>query len=193
MTMATVRWNAFRHFRSTHYVSERQMNLSRLLILVWAILGVGHAEADWIVVGAAYQCSAKAGTFSLEGTMDTSSPEDPGTIRARPGFTNLSKPETVINCRIGGSHVRARVSLYPPLDHGMCNGIGSVSLNLLTVDGKKIFDRPELFNSGCFNDPVLFTVKVQVRTSGISVKSCRGKWNWGVAYADSKCEEAVVR
>ena len=155
----------------------------------WAVI----AQADWIVVGAAYQCNKNDKTFSLHGTIDTSSPEDPGTIRTKPGFTELNEPTNTIKCSIGKTEIVATVRIVSPQAQGMCMGIGFVDLQLLKINDRKVFEYPETFNSGCFFEPVLFSIDVDATHTPPKVKLCRGKWDWGVGYADAKCEEKVFR
>lgn len=162
------------------------------LICLFTVFYSSQASADWVVVGVAYQCNKESNTFSLQGTMDTSSPEDPGTIPPLSGFTVLSKSSNTISCSIGKVHVVAKIDVVEPQDRGMCMGIGFVSLQFLTINGQKVFQNPVMFNSGCFNDPVLFDLKITSKGDIPIMTACRGKWDWGVGYKDHECEETPV-
>jgi hypothetical protein len=72
-------------------------------------------------------------------------------------------------------------------------GVGFVDLQLFKINGHKVFENPEVFNSGCFFEPVLFSIDVYAGQSPAKVKLCRGTWNWGKGYADAKCETKVFR
>ena len=162
--------------------------MSRLFSgLVLSLLTVApSARADWVVLGAAYKCVAGS-SFELRATVDTSSPEDPGTVRPAPGFTALKQDvPSHISCVAGAAKVEAALRVWSPQAAGMCAGSGGVSIESLLVNGKPVLTLGEAFNMSCAGEPAVVSVRVQ----GGRVKVCRGEWDWGKGYHTVKCGDA---
>jgi hypothetical protein len=164
-----------------------------ILLICGASFPLVLAQADWIAVGAAYQCNQSGNTFSLYGTVDTSSPDDAGAIKVRPGFTELKNPANRVQCVIGKTDIELTVNIIPPQPRGTCMGSGLVDLEELKINGVRVFNFRESFNSGCLTEPVLFSIEVDADQILPKLKLCRGKWQWGVGYTDVNCEEKIFR
>lgn len=155
------------------------------VLLVVAALASSGANADWADPGAVYLCDQKAKAFIIQSTMDTSSPEDPGTVVARPDYKHI---EGSIRCRIGNTKIKAVVEVYGPRPTGMCAGYTHTLIRSLVVNDKKIFEYPTSFNSACFSDPELYEVRITEINGKPIVKVCYATWDWGVGYKETKCD-----
>ncbi len=156
-----------------------------LLIAFWNT----PANADWIDPGISYKCNISEKVFALEAVMKTSAPEDKGTILITPGFTMLTQPDQSISCTVGITPVTVNISRTPGSSKGMCAAFGFIHLNSLKIDGNEILKHRELFNSGCFSEPVLFRAETRDINGKIIVKLCKGKWDWGIGYHEIECSE----
>jgi len=150
------------------------------------------AYADWIDPGVSYKCDPKNGTFELRALMDTSSGP---AVALEPGFTQLPVRRNVLSCKLTKANIKAVVWASPGSATGTCAAFGTIQVNLI-VNGHR-FVANELFNSGCFFDPVLYRVKVTApgNTSNPKVVICKGTWDWdkNFHYENGKCSDAVGR
>ena len=168
---------------------------ARIKSCLWPVLALclfavaSSARADWTVLGAAYKC--KAGElFELRATVDTSSPDDPGTVRPGPGFTALKQDEpSRLVCVVGRNKVEAVVHVWSPRAKGTCAGSGDVSIESLLVNGKPILHTDEPFNMACPSGSAIVSVRVQ----GSSLRVCRGEWDWGKGYRSVKCNDSKTK
>jgi len=119
--------------------------------------------------------------------METSSPDDPGTVKAPHGFATLSANRS-IQCTIGGTKISAKFEVRPPEATGTCGGITQISLMSLRVNGKRVFDNPVLFNHYCLEDQALHSIDIKPKGSGARVRICRAEWGWGSGYHNVQCE-----
>jgi len=150
--------------------------------LPWSI-----AQADWADPGLAYQCARAKHQFSVASVMNTSSPEDPGTVKAPPGFVLLPDSK-LVQCNLGASQVHAIFRVRAPQATGMCAGITQISIESLTVGGKSLFDAPELFNHYCIDEEALHSIEVRVSKGTTHINVCYAQWNWGIGYHNKRCE-----
>jgi hypothetical protein len=160
------------------------------VFIVVAALASGSAQADWTDPGAVYLCDQKAKAFTIQSTMDTSSPEDSGTVVSRPGYKHI---EGSISCRIEGAQIETTVEVYPPRPTGMCGGITHTLIRSLVVNGKKVFDHPTSFNTPCTLEPVLYEIRITAPNGSPIVKACYATWDWGVGYKETKCDDIQPR
>jgi len=164
---------------------------ARLLVSCFLLLSL-HARADWIVVGAAYKCEPGR-AFALEATMDTSSPNDPGTVRAKSGFTELKPDRTsILKCTVGQAEVRSKIRVTSPRAQGMCAGSGDVSIEQLQINGQRVLAEQEPFNIACVEGPAIISIRVRASESLTEVEVCRGEWAWGIGYENIQCEAKRV-
>lgn len=168
---------------------------ARIKSCLWPVLALclfavaSSARADWSVLGAAYKCKAGE-SFELRATVDTSSPNDPGTVRPGPGFTALKQDEpSRLFCVAGRNQVEAIVHVWSPRAKGTCAGSGDVSIESLLVDGRRILNADEPFNRACPSGPAIVSVRVQ----GASLRVCRGEWDWGKGYQRVKCIDSKTQ
>lgn len=150
-------------------------------------LASAQAFADWADPGAAYLCDRGRHVFSVVSVMDTSSPEDPGTVIAPAGYTTLSESRSV-QCTINGKKVSAVFNVRSPQETGMCGGITQTSLMSLRVNGMRVFELPVLFNHYCIENQALHSIEIKPEGSGARVKICHADWDWGVGYHNVQCE-----
>ena len=145
------------------------------------------ARADWVVQGAAYRCDHRAGVFSIEAITNTSSPEDPGAVRAKPGFVELQPDKTTnIRCTLGRNAIQAKVRVLGPRERGMCAGSGSAYVYSLGLNGRAVLQQSEQLGTGCPSGPGLIAIRIHTGESP-TVEFCRGDWEWGVGYKDIEC------
>jgi hypothetical protein len=164
------------------------MMLRQFISLILLFLSA-QAFADWVDPGAVYRCNARAQSFSIASVMDTSSPEDPGTVSAPAGFSVVAGNRSV-KCSLRRTKVIAQFSVRPPQATGMCGGITQISLQSLRVNGKKVFETPVLFNHYCFDDEAIHSIDITEANGLAHVQICYAGWDWGVGYHDVRC---VVR
>ena len=163
-------------------------NLFALVAVCFPLL----AFADWIDPGVSYRCDPKNGSFELRALMDTSSGP---AVALEPGFKKLPVRRKVLSCKITNVRVKAVVWVSPGSATGTCAAFGTIQVNL-TVNGQQVVAN-ELFNSGCFFDPVLYAAKVKAsaNTSNPEVVLCKGTWDWddNFRYENGKCSVTVER
>jgi hypothetical protein len=145
-----------------------------------------QAHADWTDPGAAYRCDNRAQLFSIVSVMETSSPEDAGTVSAPEGFSMVSGGSSV-KCSLRHAKVVAGFSVRPPQPTGMCGGITLVSLQTLSVNGREIFEAPTLLNHYCLEDEALNSIRITESNGVVRINICYAKWDWGVGYHDARC------
>jgi hypothetical protein len=156
-------------------------------VAILSLVLATSARADWVVQGAAYKCDHRAGVFSIEAITDTSSPEDPGTVRAKPGFVELQPDKTRnIRCTLGRTAIQAKVQVVGPRERGMCSGSGSAYVHSLGLDGRAVLQQSEQLGTGCPSGPGLIAIRIHTGESP-TVEFCRGDWEWGVGYKDIEC------
>lgn len=170
-------------------ITVRAIMLRVFLAAVIVLISV-PAFADWIDPGAAYYCDTKKGLFVLAAVMDT---DNEGVIPIEKGFVPLSKDSssTDILCKIPGATISANFVIIPPSERGMCSAYNHLDLRYLRANKMSLFG-PELFNSSCFLSPVLYRIEITKVKDKISIRSCRGTFDWTKAYnVDGKCELKV--
>lgn len=145
-----------------------------------------QAFADWIEPGAAYRCNARARSFSITSVMETSSPEDPGTVSAPTGFLIVALGRSV-TCSLGHTKVTAKFSVRAPQATGMCGGITQITLQFLRVNGKNVFETPVLFNHYCLDDEALHSIEFKEANGVARAQICYAGWDWGVGYHNVRC------
>ncbi len=155
--------------------------------LAFCVLAIApSARADWVVLGAAYQC-VPGESFELRATVDTSSPEDLGTVQRPPGFIALKQDQpSRLRCAIGEIKVEALIQVWGPKATGVCAGSGDVAVESLLVNGKSPLEADESFGMSCTGGPAITSVRVQ----GGHVRVCRGEWDWGKGFHSVKCSSA---
>jgi uncharacterized protein YecT (DUF1311 family) len=153
----------------------------------------GAALADWIDPGIAYRCDEQRGEFSAMAIMETSSPELNGEVRARAGYTVLSKKEetTELSCRLNGSVVSLVVWRIAPRESGRCAAFNHFNIKRLQVNGVTLVEH-EMFNGGCHSDPTLYEFSVRVQGESVLFKTCRGVWSWDAGYSNGTCKEDAI-
>lgn len=147
------------------------------------------ASADWILLGAAYRCVAGQ-SFTIDAVMETSSPNDPGTVLPKPGFTKAKVDQTArVRCRVGKAIVDASIRVTGPRAQGAGAGSGDVSIDVLTANGQKVLVEPETFNLAHASGPAITSITIYRENLSTLVEICRGQWDWGVGYGDVRCEK----
>jgi hypothetical protein len=147
------------------------------------------AWADWANPGAEYFCDKEKRTFTLDATMDTSSPDDFGTVKPYAGYQGVSHSKNRISCKFGTTNIKARISVDGPRASGMCAGYTHLFIDSFLVNGKRAF-KPTSFNSSCSsNDPDLYKVTVTEGQAGPMVRLCYATWDWGVGYTLTSCND----
>ena len=159
----------------------------RFAFMAWALLMAVHARADWVEPSAAYLCDRSKGVLSIASVMETSSPEDPATVKAPPGFLPLASQRNFV-CKLGRTAVRARIRVRPPQPTGTCGGMRQTYLESFRVNGKEVFPEPTSINLRCLNDEDLYSIEVKDLNGATSVEVCYAAWDWGVGYYNVRCK-----
>lgn len=144
--------------------------------------------SGWIDPGAAYQCDRGRQAFRLVSTMDTSSPEEPGTVRAPPGFKELRMGSRTVKCAVGSAKVTAEIVIRPGRGTGTGGGLTSISVEALLVNGKRIFETPELFNHYYLEPLALHSIDIEAEGRGGKVGICKAEWHPDIGYYNVQCE-----
>lgn len=158
------------------------------LVAAFLLLTSAPAFSDWIDPGAAYQCDRGRQVFKLASTMDTSSPEEPGTVKAPPGFKELHLGSRTVKCAIGTARVTAEIVIQPGRGTGTGGGLTSISVETLLVNGKRIFETPELFNHYYLDPLALHSIDIQPEGRGAQVRICQAEWDLDIGYHNVQCE-----
>ena len=166
------------------------MNPRVLIAAALLVTSVG-ARADWADPGAAYRCDVAARSFSVASVMDTSSPEDAGTVRAPPQFSSISSSRSV-RCVFAGTRITARFRVRPPHETGICGGITQTSIEALHANGKGIFELPESFNHYCVEEQALHSIAIRKAGGATQIEICHAAWDWGVGYHNVRCETRAL-
>lgn len=162
--------------------------MNQRVLIAAAILATSvGARADWTDPGAAYRCDVAARSFSVASVMDTSSPADAGTVTAPPHFSSISSSRSV-RCAFAGTRITALFRVRPPHETGICGGITQTSIEALHVNGKRIFELPELFNHYCSEERALHSIVVRNAGRATQIEICHAAWDWGVGYHNVRCE-----
>ena len=163
------------------------MHFVRIIVVIGLLLLGVNAHADWADPSAAYLCDINGHTFSIRSVMETSSPEDPGTVKAPQGFLPLVS-DTVFKCVFGRTSVLARIRVRPPQPTGICGGITQTYLESFRVNGKELFGMPVSFNHRCLNDEDLYSIEIKEVNGVTRTEVCYAAWDWGVGYHNVRCE-----
>ncbi len=147
------------------------------------------AAADWAEPGAVLLCDTKSGTFSVRSVMDTSDPQDKGTVLAPAGYSAIVTDENY-SCKLGNVEIRTSFRVRPPQATGMCGGMKQTYIESMRVNGTPIFEPGLPFNHRCLEEIALYSIDVHSVRGMVSVKTCYAKWDWGVGYTVTKCDEA---
>ena len=163
------------------------MRLLPLLTASVLLLLSATARADWIDPKAAYRCDTNAQSFTIASVMDTSSPEDLGTVVAPAGFLEVSSVRP-IRCSLRRAKITARFGIRSPQATGICGGITQITLHSLRVNGKAVFEMPILFNHHCLNDESIYSIDFSGTQVKTRIQVCHAKWDWGVGYHGVRCD-----
>ena len=163
------------------------MNPLKKLLAVVLFFASHDAVADWTDPGAAYLCDVQANVFSIKSVMDTSSPEDAGTVPLRPLYEPITETRDV-TCTFDGVRLHARIEVRPPQATGTCGGFTHTSVRSFKVNGKELYPEPKSFNSACFTAPELYEIDLRKKDGAIQFTKCDATWDWGVGYTQGKCD-----
>ena len=164
------------------------MKIRHALCVVLHLVSI-NALADWTDPGAAYNCDPQKRMLSITSVMDTSSPEDPGTVRAPSGYLGFAfDSRSALKCTFGHTSVQARVRVSSGRASGTCGGIPRTVFETFRVNGKEVFGAPTTINFRCLNDEDLFSIEVTEEKGVIQTKVCYAQWDWGVGYHGVRCE-----
>ena len=164
----------------------------RRLLLLTVLLIATPAQADWVVLGAAAQCTSDGTAFSLvpivktgDGTHDIHAPV--GSREFAPGS------DQVYQCTLGKSHVRLTLSVYRPQDLGMGQGAGVVIISSIVVDGTPIVTGPTNFNWQVLDERALTKILVTKQPHGLTSNLCYSSgWSWERPYENQHCESSQI-
>jgi hypothetical protein len=163
--------------------------LSGLIFVLSLALAPARARADWIDLGAAYKCDQGRRALIVKGTVDTSSPELPGTIRAEQDFIPISGKQ-LVECRFKGSRIKVAVNVFGPQAQGACLGGGTVIIGRVLANGVSVQEAPEAFNSACIS-PSMISLSVAILKTHVAVETCSGEWDWERGYFNVVCIQTM--
>jgi hypothetical protein len=143
--------------------------------------------ADWTDPSAVYLCDTQAKVLSIKSAMDTSSPDDPGTVLPPPKYRPLTSAKN-FKCTFGRVSVRASTEVQGPHPTGTCAGFTHTYIHSFQVNGKLLFSGMQSFNSACFSDPELYEIEVRQIGTKVHIKTCYATWDWGVGYKQDRCD-----
>jgi len=147
------------------------------------------AHADWAALGAAYKCNPSEKTFSLRGTIESSS----GDISPEKGFIVLKDGDTTIRCSIGRTKIMAKIVVASAQPSGECMGRGAVRLVSFQVNDADLIDGPKVFTNDCHDEKALIQIDVTENAGAPKSTLCRGKWDWSDTFTDVECIEHVSK
>ena len=168
---------------------------ARAIAFLIPCLSFGIAHADWAYFGAAAGC--KQNEFELVATVETSDPENAGTMSTPRGYLELPTGTRDIRCAIGGVTVDTRLTVHGA-SKGKCMGGGYVAIQSLVIAGHKILPRDgpyEPFNWTCSTaDPAIVRIRVLPGPSDVRMEICTASraWEWGVGYTGITCHDMYL-
>ncbi len=172
------------------HIPERDGAMRKLGILAvactCAVMSI-EARGDWADPGAVYLCDRRSNIFLMKSVMDTSSPEDPGTVPAPVGYSHLESTDN-FRCRLKGVDIRGKFRIGGGGERGMCSGVTRTYIDSLTVNGIAVFEFSVSFNSQCIKDDELYLIEITPIDSKAKVRLCFADWNWGTGYAETRCD-----
>lgn len=97
------------------------MNVWKLLITILSLAAYQVVKADWADPGAVYLCDKKAMLFCMKSVMDTSSPEDAGTVLPPPHYQPIHSAKN-FKCTLGTNVISAHFEVEGAQSTGTCAG-----------------------------------------------------------------------
>lgn len=129
-----------------------------------------HASADWYVHGAQYRCAESGNEFVILPYDESSENPRP---RLEPGYSSLPNGITNLVCPFGKRTLKAKVSVIPPQERGMCMGTGRVEASSISISGVELLVTPLDINWDCVSSSeIVQKISVQGKGPIVEIAIC---------------------